>query len=66
MSKCGALVLVLLLCSLYAGVSPAVGDPDGTRCEPVEGAPSCVCKTPTGGVIDLTKIANFDGTPRYS
>lgn len=34
------------------------------KCEAVEGAPSCVCKTPDG-VIDLTKIASYDGTPRY-
>ena len=35
------------------------------RCTPPKGRPSCVCETDKG-LIDLTSIANTDGTPRYS
>ena len=35
----------------------------GTRCTPVPDRPSCVCNSPDG-IIDLTKIASSDGTPR--
>ena len=57
MSVCVLFMVLLCLCPLSSG------QPNGTKCEGVEGAPTCVCKTPHG-VIDLTKIASFDGTPR--
>ena len=56
-------VLYLALLCL-AEVNNSVEDPTGTRCRQIEGSPSCVCKTPTGETIDLTKLANSDGTPR--
>ena len=61
MSKFSLSLFLLCWCAV---VSPSAGDPTGTKCEAVEGAPSCVCRSPRG-VIDLTKIASFDGTPRY-
>lgn len=59
------LALSLFLVGWYAVVPPSAGNPTGTKCEAVEGAPSCVCKSPKG-VVNLTKVANFDGTPRYN
>ena len=38
-------------------------EPVYVKCKPVPGAKSCVCEHPDG-IIDLTKIANSDGTPR--
>ena len=35
----------------------------GTQCTPIVGQPGCVCRHPDG-IIDLTKIANTNGTPR--
>ena len=46
-----------------AGVCPSSGDPGGIKCEGVEDAPACVCKT-EHGIIDLTKIVSFKCTPR--
>ena len=34
-----------------------------SQCQPVSGQPGCVCHHPDG-IIDLTKIANTNGTPR--
>ena len=61
MSKLAAYI-VLLCCGAQMNLS--MGDPLSARCEAVEGAPTCVCKMPSG-VIDLTKIASYEGTPRY-
>ena len=36
-----------------------------TKCSPPKGRPGCVCQTDKG-LIDLTSIANTDGTPRYA
>ena len=55
-------VLLLVLLCLCAG---STGDPGGFKCEEVVRAPTCVCRTPQG-IIDLTKIASFNGTPRYN
>ena len=60
MSKSIFLLLVLSFCS---EVHLSYSGPTGTRCEPVEGAPNCTCKT-SQGVIDLTKIASFNGSAR--
>lgn len=59
-----ALSFVILL-YLYAKVylSTPAGAPSGTRCQQVRGAPSCVCTSPSG-LIDLTKVASYNGTPR--
>ena len=56
-------ILVLVLLCLCA-VSSTAYDPDGTRCEPEKGAPTCVCNYQQHGTVDLTKLANMDGTPR--
>jgi hypothetical protein len=59
-------MLLTSVCALLlslVGVCDSVGDPGGIKCEGVEGAPSCVCKT-SNGTIDLTKIVSFNGTPR--
>lgn len=58
------LTSALVLLCWYANVCPSVGNPVGTRCTMKGGTPTCVCKTPNG-TIDLTKIANFDGSRRY-
>lgn len=50
------------LTSLHA--CPRDNPDNSTRCKAINGAPKCVCKHPDG-IIDLTKIANFDGMPRY-
>ena len=55
-------ILILVLLCLCAASSTA--NPDGTRCEPEKGAPTCVCNYKHRGTINLTKLANMDGTPR--
>ncbi len=49
--------------SIHACPSDVPPEPSD-KCQPVDDAPSCVCRTPNG-VIDLTKIASYKGTPRY-
>ena len=43
----------------------ASATPTGTRCPtaPKRYTETCVCDAPSG-IIDLTTIANYDGTPR--
>ena len=45
---------------LFALVVPSLSQ---TLCPPVPGKPSCVCKSDKG-IIDLTSLANTDGTAR--
>ncbi|XP_019851248.1 PREDICTED: uncharacterized protein LOC109581516 [Amphimedon queenslandica] len=54
------LVFVLLVFSLL----PICFGQSLTRCSPPSGEPACVCKT-HHGIINLTKIAQTDGTPRF-
>ena len=56
-----SVVTVLFLLSYSAWLVHAQS---ATQCTPVSGQPGCVCDHPDGR-IDLTKIANNDGTPRY-
>lgn len=53
---------VLLGVLLLTGVYPTLGDPGGDQCKEA-GSLGCVCRSPKG-LIDLTPIANLDGTPR--
>ena len=54
-----SVITVLLLLSYSAWLVHAQ-----SQCSPVSGKPGCVCQHPDG-IIDLTKIASNDGTPRY-
>jgi len=57
-----AVVTLLFLLSYSAWLVEAQ---NATQCPPVSGQPGCVCQHPDG-IIDLTKIANRNGKPRYS
>ena len=57
-----AVVTLLFLLSYSAWLVHAQDEP--TQCPPVAGQPGCVCQHPDG-IIDLTKIANCHGKPRY-
>ncbi len=50
----GCLQMVIVLVS---------GQATGTLCPPVAGQPGCVCNHPDGK-IDITSLANSNGTPR--
>ena len=56
------LVFSGVLVLLFALVVPSLSQ-TGTPCPPVPGKPSCVCKSDKG-IIDLTSLANTDGTAR--
>ena len=49
------------VCPSSALLSPTTD----TKCDAVPGAPDCTCKN-SNGVIDLTKVANFNGIPRLA
>ena len=60
-----AVALVLLCVSGEVCPSSALLNPTDTKCDAVPGAPDCTCKN-SNGVIDLTKVANFNGIPRLA
>ena len=53
-------VTVAVILSLY---SSALAQP--TQCPPVAGKPSCACQPPGEAIIDVSELANTNGTPRY-
>ena len=52
--------IVAVILSLY---SSALAQP--TQCPPVAGKPSCACQPPGEAIIDVSELANTNGTPRY-
>ena len=64
MSSYWYVVVVVTVLYIHGVPLPSCGDPVGTKCQTESGALSCTCKNPRG-VINLTKIANFNNIPRY-
>jgi hypothetical protein len=61
-----ALVVSLLSLLLLIVPSLAAAHPNGTKCPPAKGRPeTCVCQPTNQDLVDLTPLANTNGTARY-